>query len=134
MREELFDYKLLISALTSFLSFFFGGFDTGLIVLISFMAMDQMTGLMKGYVNKALSSKTGYRGIMKKAGILLVLIVSVLLDRLINNGTMAFRTLVVYFYVANEALSILENIAKCGVPLPKKLIEVLEQLKNKGGN
>lgn len=62
----------------------------------------------------------------------MVLIVAVLLDRLLNEGTWVFRTLVSYFYIANEGISILENCGKCGIPLPERLLNIFEQLKKKG--
>lgn len=112
-------------------TYIFGGWDTPLMVLIWFMFIDYLTGLTSAAVQNKLNSKIGYKGIAKKASIIMVLIVGVLLDRLINSGNWVFRTLVCYFYIANEGISILENCGKCGVPLPKKLISTLEQLKNK---
>lgn len=112
------------------LTYIFGGWDTCLIVLVAFMALDYLTGVMGAINQRNLSSDIGRRGILKKVTILIVLIVSVLLDRLLN-GTWVFRTLVCYFYIANEAISLLENAVKIGIPVPKKLIQVLEQLKNK---
>lgn len=110
----------------------FGGWDTVLLVLVWFMALDYLTGVLSGFASKSLSSAVGFKGIIKKVTILIVLIVAVLLDRLINNETWVFRTLVSYYYIANEGISLLENAAKIGLPVPEKLIDVLAQLKNKG--
>jgi toxin secretion/phage lysis holin len=96
------------------------------------MIIDYMTGVMAGVIQGKLNSHIGFNGILRKSTILLVLIVAVLLDRLLNQGTWVFRTLVCYFYTANEGISILENAGKCGVPLPAKLLNILEQLKKKG--
>lgn len=85
----------------------------------------------KRSIKNKLNSKVGCKGIAKKASILIILIVAVLLDRLLSNGTWMFRTIVTYFYVANEGISILENCGKCGVPLPQKILKTLEQLKTK---
>jgi toxin secretion/phage lysis holin len=111
------------------LTYLFGGWDTPIIVLLWFMGIDYITGLLSACLQCKLNSKIGYKGIAKKASILVVLIVAVLLDRLLNSGIWVFRTLVCYFYIANEGISILENCGKCGVPLPRKLIKALEQLK-----
>jgi toxin secretion/phage lysis holin len=94
------------------------------------MILDYITGLMRGYINKVLSSDVGLKGIARKAIIFIVLIVAVALDRLLNTGTWMFRSLICYFYIANEGLSLLENCASLGVPIPNKILESLEQLKN----
>ena len=94
------------------------------------MSLDYLTGMIKAYINKQLSSSIGIRGLAKKSLILIVLVVAVLLDRLINT-TWVFRTLVCYFYIVNEGLSILENCGELGLPLPQKLIDALLQLKDK---
>ncbi|AJA50048.1 toxin secretion/phage lysis holin [Clostridium pasteurianum DSM 525 = ATCC 6013] len=112
-------------------TYIFGGWDTPLIVLILFMGIDYITGLVGAAYQNKLNSKIGYKGIAKKASILIVIIVAVLLDRLINNNVWVFRSLVCYFYIANEGISILENVGKTGVPYPPKLLNVLEQLKKK---
>ena len=84
-------------------------------------------------MQKNLNSHTSFIGILRKATIIIVLIVAVLLDRLMNGGTWVFRTLVCYFYIGNEAISLLENATKIGIPIPKKLVKALEQLKKKEG-
>lgn len=124
-------FNIIIAGLGSALTYIFGGWDTSLKVLILFMVADYATGLIHAWMGNKLNSKVGYKGIAKKSLILIVLIVAVLLDRLINKNIWVFRTLVCYFYVANEGISILENCGKCGVPLPQKLLDTLEQLKNK---
>jgi toxin secretion/phage lysis holin len=108
-----------------------GAWDTALGVLILFMVLDYITGFLGGVVNKTLSSSVGFKGLLKKFTILVVLIVAVSLDRLLNSGSWVFRTLVCYFYIANEGISLMENAAKLGLPIPDKLITVLAQLKDK---
>ena len=122
-------FKMLIASIGTGLTWLFGTWDTALIVLIGFMALDYITGLLKGVYNKDLSSYTASRGIAKKSLILVVLIVAVLLDRLLNTGSWVFRTLVCYFYIANEGISLLENCSELGLPIPDKIKEVLIQLK-----
>lgn len=111
------------------LTWFFGTWDTALAVLVCFMVLDYVTGLLRAYVNKEVSSDVGLKGIARKAVIFVVLIVAVLLDRLLNTGNWVFRTLICYFYIANESISLLENCAGLGLPIPEKLKEALAQLK-----
>jgi len=99
-----------------------------LIVLIAFMAIDYITGISVAIINKKLNSETGTRGLLKKLSIILMLIIGVLLDRLVNGGTWVFRTLVAYFYIANEGISIIENSSLIGLTVPNKVKQVLEQL------
>lgn len=115
----------------TWITYILGTWDTALEVLILFMVMDYITGVFGGITNKNLSSSVGFKGILKKVTILIVLIVAVSLDRLLNSGSWVFRTLVCYFYIANEAISLLENAAKIGLPIPQKLVDVLAQLKSK---
>ena len=109
----------------------FGSWDLALTILIVFMVLDYCTGVLKGYVLKQLSSDVGLRGLAKKAVILIVLIVAVCLDRLLNTGHWVFRTLVAYFYIANEGLSLIENCAALGAPVPQQVVDALAQLKKK---
>lgn len=88
-------------------------------------------GLMCGYKGKELNSKIGFNGLKRKFTILIILILAVLLDRLIGQEWI-FRTLVIYFYVAMEGISILENAVKLDVPIPGNLKEALIQLREKG--
>lgn len=124
--------KDYVCFITSFLftcfSYLFGGWDVALQSLILVMGIDYLTGVCKGIKNKNLNSKVGGEGILKKAGYLLVVMLAVILDRLVG-GTEAVRTFVIYSFVANESLSILENWGSMGLKLPKKIFELLEQLK-----
>lgn len=126
-KKEMFNMG--IAGLGTFLTWLLGGWDLALQILIIFIVLDYVTGLLKGAVKKELSSDVGFRGLARKAVILIVLIVAVSLDRLMNTGTWVFRTLVCYFYIANEGISIIENSASLGLPVPRKLTEVLVQLK-----
>jgi len=114
------------------LTWVLGKWDIAIIVLVMFMSLDYILGLLKGKVNNNLNSKTGFRGLAKKSAIFVVLIVAVCLDCLIGNGTWVFRTLVCYFYIANEGLSILENCSQIGIKVPIQIQNALEQLKDKG--
>lgn len=123
-------FKTIIAIAGTLFTWLFGIWDTALIVLITFMVFDYVTGVLRGYINKELSSDVGLKGIARKAVIFIVLIVAVSLDRLLNTGTWLFRTLICYFYIANEGLSLLENAISLGVPVPPKLKEALAQLKD----
>lgn len=105
-----------------------GGMDIAITCLLIAIALDYISGIIKAYECKVLSSKIGFRGILKKVGVLLVVMLAVLIDRVTGN-TGAIRTLVVYYFVANEGLSIIENLAEAGVPIPKSLKKALKSLK-----
>lgn len=106
----------------------FGSWDLPLLTLISVMALDYITGITRGYINKQLSSDYGFRGLYKKISIFYILILAVLIYRLIGHGFM-FRSLVCFWYTANEGTSILENAAAIGLPIPQQLVDALVQLK-----
>jgi toxin secretion/phage lysis holin len=128
--ENLKYFKTIVAIVATLVTWLFGAWDTPLCILILFMALDYATGLLRGYINKELSSDIGLRGIARKAVIFIVLIVAVGLDRLLNMGSWLFRTLICYFYIANEGLSLLENCASLGVPIPQKILDALAQLKD----
>ncbi|NFN80299.1 phage holin family protein [Clostridium botulinum] len=123
-------FKTVIASIGTGVTWLFGAWDLALEVLVLFMVLDYTTGLLRGYVNKELSSDIGLKGIARKAVIFIVLIVAVALDRLLNTGNWLFRTLVCYFYIANEGLSLLENCGSLGLPIPAKILEALAQLKD----
>lgn len=121
-------FNSVVSVVATFFTYLFGGWDMAVIVLISLMSLDYATGVIWAFIQKTLNSEIGFKGLIKKCMILVVLIVAVLLDRMINSGTWVFRTLVCYFYIANEGISLLENISNLGVPIPAKLKDALAQL------
>lgn len=121
--------SIVSGALLAGVTYFLGGWDVALQTLLLVMALDYVTGICKAIKQKKLNSKAGLMGILKKFGYIVIVALSVVVDHLAGN-TGAVRTLVIYFFVANDGLSILENWGAMGLPLPKKLFEVLEQLKN----
>ena len=129
MDNVLNELKIFVAVLGVLFTWLFGAWDTPLIVLIIFMVIDYLTGLTKGYVNKDLSSNIGLKGIARKCVIFAILIVAVMLDRLLNTGNWVFRSLVCYFYIANEGISIMENASELGAPVPAKLKNALIQLR-----
>ena len=106
-----------------------GGWDIALQTLLIVIVIDYVSGICKAIYNKKLNSKVGIKGIIKKFAYLLTVALAVERDK-ITGGTGAIRTLVIYFFVANDGISILENLGGMGIPLPKKLTEVLEQLRD----
>ncbi|WP_294402658.1 holin family protein [uncultured Clostridium sp.] len=119
---------LIFSTTASVLTFLFGNFDVPLQVLIVFVITDFLTGLVKAWFNNNLSSQQGYKGLMKKCGIMVVIMVAVMLDLL--TGTVLFRIPVCWFFIAIEGISVLENLGNIGVPIPKFLLDKLIQIKN----
>ena len=125
-------FNFVTSTLLTSVVYFLGGLDIALKTLLIFMLLDYITGICKAIVNKKINSIIGIKGIIKKVGYLVVVALSVQLDN-ITGGTGALRTLVIYFFVANEGISVLENWGSIGLPLPKKIMETLEQLKKENG-
>lgn len=128
--ERIFDcFKWLVITLATGVTWMLGAWDTPLRILILLMILDYISGVLKGYINKELSSDIGFKGIARKAMIFFILILAVMLDRLLNTGTWIFRTITCYFYIANEGISLLENGVVLGVPVPNKLKDALIQLR-----
>ena len=124
--EKIFNSTVAVVA--TFFTYLFGGWDVAIGILIVCMCLDYATGVSVGYQNNLLNSEVGFKGLVKKFMILVILIVAVMLDRLMNTGTWVFRTLVCYFYIANEGISLLENVSNLGVKIPDKLKDALVQL------
>lgn len=121
-------FNSIVAVVATFFTYLFGGWDIALIVLVAFMVLDYATGVIWAYIQKTLNSEIGFKGLIKKCMILVILVVAVLLDRMINSGTAVFRTLVCYFYIANEGISLLENVSNLGLSIPDKLKVALQQL------
>lgn len=124
--KEIIDSVLAVIA-TTFI-YLIGGLDIALVCLLIAIVLDYISGIIKAYMTKELSSKIGLKGILKKVGILLIVMLSVLVDR-VTGETGAVRTLVIYYFVANEGLSILENLGQAGVPIPESIKKALKVLK-----
>lgn len=122
------EMNYMLSILGTIFVWLFGAWDIPLMILVTVMALDYVTGVTRGYINKQLSSEYGFRGLARKLTIFYVLILAVLIDRLIGQGWV-FRTLVCIWYASNEGMSILENASAIGIPVPQQLVDALEQLK-----
>lgn len=118
-----------IAGLGTFLSFIFGDWDVALQCLVIAVALDYISGIIKAFVNKELSSKIGVRGLLKKVGVFIIVALAVLIDKVTGESGMV-RTLVIYYFVANEGLSIIENLGEAGLPIPDVIKKALKSLKN----
>ncbi|MDE5620355.1 MAG: phage holin family protein [Ruminococcus sp.] len=127
MDKLLQTFSAVVCAVCGFL---WGRLDGLLYALIAFMVMDYITGLISAYIRKELSSAVGFTGIAKKVFIMALVAVGHILDTHVIGDGAVFRSAVIGFYLANEGISILENAGKIGLPIPKKLLDVLAQLKN----
>jgi toxin secretion/phage lysis holin len=125
-------FSIFIGIIGATATWLLGTWDIALKTLVTFIVLDYLLGMLKGWILKKWSSSIGLIGIARKGVIFAVLIVAVYLDRLISNGTWVFRTLVCYFYIANEGLSILENCSQIGIKVPVQIQNALEQLRDKG--
>lgn len=123
--------SMVTAALGACITYLWGGLDTMFIALLIFMALDFVAGVLCGVKAKALDSHKAYLGITRKKMMILVMVaVAVVLDRLLNTPDTA-RVLVIYYYIAMEGISILENAAKLDFPVPSKLKGILLQLQDK---
>ncbi len=130
MRENILYLSTIMGA---GLGYLLGGLDGFLYALIIFMLIDYITGIMIGINKKQISSQIGYKGIFKKCTILLMIIVANIVDVQILKEGDVVRTAVIFFYISNEGISILENVNKLGVPIPKKLVKILQTLDDELG-
>ena len=120
--------QVAITAIGGWLGYFLGGVDGMLIALIVLMALDYLSGVMCAILDKKLSSAVGFKGICKKVLILMLVGVANILDVNVVGSGSALRGAVICFYLSNEGLSLLENAAYLGLPIPEKLREILAQL------
>lgn len=105
-----------------------GGFDGFLYTLLGFILIDYLTGVMVAVIKGQVSSEIGFTGILKKTLILMMVAMGHLLDQNLLGEVDAMRTAVIFFYTANEGISITENLSCLGFPIPEKLKKVLAQL------
>lgn len=128
MKEFWNAVQAVFTAVGGWLGWFLGGCDGLIYALLVFVVVDYLTGLMCAIVDKTLSSEIGFRGIFKKCTIFLMVGIGALIDaQTIATGSVV-RTAVIFFYISNEGVSLIENAAHLGLPIPEKLKAVLEQL------
>ena len=123
--------QIAFSAIGGFIGWLLGGFDCFLYALIAFAVIDYITGVMCAISDKRLSSKVGFKGICRKVLIFVLVGIGNLVDVYVLGEAGVLRTAVIFFYLSNEGVSLLENSAHLGLPIPQKLKSVLEQLHNR---
>ena len=122
----------IAGAIGAVLGFMYGEVGGLFYALVAFMALDYITGIIVAVINKNLSSEVGFKGLAKKLLILVFVAIGHIVDTYILGGTPAAMSAVMLFYIANEGISIIENAAALGLPVPRKLREIMEQIKDKG--
>ena len=128
MKEFWNTIQLIFAAIGGWLGYFLGGCDGLLYALIAFVVIGYLTGIMCAISDHTLSSEVGFRGICRKVLIFLLVGIANILDiHVLGNGSV-LRTAVIFFYISNEGVSLLENAAHLGLPVPEKVKDVLEQL------
>ncbi len=131
MREFWNTIQLVFTAIGGWLGWFLGGCDGLLYALIAFVVIDYITGVMCAIVDKKLSSAVGFKGICKKVLIFALVGGGHILDAFVIGSGSVLRTAIIFFYLSNEGVSLVENCAHLGLPVPQKLKDVLEQLHNR---
>lgn len=122
--------QIIFSAFGGFIGWFLGGNDGFIYALLAFVVIDYITGIMCAIADKELSSEVGFKGICKKVLIFALVGIGNLLDIYILGQAGILRNVVIFFYLSNEGVSILENASHLGLPVPEKLKEILKQLHN----
>ena len=131
MRSIWTGIQIAFSAIGGFIGWFLGGFDGFLYALIAFAVIDYITGVMCAISDKMLSSEVGFKGICRKVLIFVLVGIGNLVDVYVLGEAGVLRTAVIFFYLSNEGVSLLENSAHLGLPIQQKLKSVLEQLHNR---
>lgn len=124
-------FKNIMAAVCTLISFLFGDMEGMLIALIALIILDYISGVIAAAVEKRLSSAVGAKGIAKKIFMLLIVALANIVDINVIGDGHVLKTVTVVFYICNECISLIENAGRIGVPVPKKLLDVLEQLKNR---
>lgn len=128
--DKIFDgVKFAAAGIGGVLAYIWGPWDALIIALVAMVVIDYITGVIKAAVQGKLSSSVGFKGLLKKVAIFLLVAVGVMVDRIIPATNEAVRSAVIFFYIANEGLSILENSGELGLPLPNSLKKALEKMK-----
>ena len=128
MKEFWNTIQLIFAAVGGWLGYFLGGCDGLLYALIAFVAIDYITGVMCAISDKTLSSEVGFRGICRKVLIFLLVGIGNIIDVQVLGSPGVLRTAVIFFYLSNEGVSLLENASHLGLPVPDAIKTVLEQL------
>lgn len=122
------NFDTLVGVCGGIVTYLLGGWDIAMITLAVFMVLDYITGMIASWITKKWNSETGAIGLVKKGTIILLIVLGVFLDRLMGD-TYIFRNVIAMFYIANEGLSVIENCGRIGLPVPKRLFNAFEQLR-----
>ena len=133
MKEFWNTIQLVFAAIGGWLGYFLGGCDGLLIALVVFVVVDYLTGVMCAIADHKLSSAVGFKGICRKVLIFLLVGIANILDVQVIGSGSVLRMAVIFFYISNEGVSLVENAAHLGLPVPDKLKDVLEQLHDRDG-
>lgn len=131
MKEFWNSIQLVFAAIGGWLGWFLGGSDGPLYALIAFVVIDYVTGVMCAVADRQLSSAVGFKGICRKLLIFILVGIANILDVHVIGAGSILRTAVIFFYISNEGVSLIENAAHLGLPVPSKIKGVLEQLHNR---
>lgn len=123
--------KNILAGVCTVLSFLFGDMEGLMVALIALIILDYISGVIAAAVEKRLSSEVGAKGIAKKIFMLLIVALANIVDINVVGDGHVLKTVTVVFYICNECISLIENAGRIGVPVPKKLLDVLEQLRDK---
>ena len=134
MKEFWNTIQLIFSAVGGWLGYFLGGCDGLLYALMAFVVIDYITGVMCAIINRELSSAVGFKGIFRKVLIFLLVGIANIIDVQVIGTGAVLRTAVIFFYISNEGVSLLENAGHLGLPIPEKIKTVLEQLHDRAEN
>lgn len=134
MKEFWNTIQLIFSAVGGWLGYFLGGCVGLLYALIAFVVIDYITGVMCAIINRELSSAVGFKGIFRKVLIFLLVGIANIIDVQVIGTGAVLRTAVIFFYISNEGVSLLENAGHLGLPIPEKIKTVLEQLHDRAEN
>ena len=134
MKEFWNTIQLIFFAVGGWLGYLLGGCDGLLYALIAFVVIDYITGVMCAIINRELSSAVGFKGIFRKVLIFLLVGIANIIDVQVIGTGAVLRTAVIFFYISNEGVSLLENAGHLGLPIPEKIKTVLEQLHDRAEN
>ena len=134
MKEFWNTIQFIFTAVGGWLGYFLGGCDGLLYALIAFVAIDYITGVMCAVIDRKLSSAVGFKGIFRKVLIFLLVGIANIIDVQVVGTGAVLRTAVIFFYISNEGVSLLENAGHLGLPIPERIKTVLEQLHDRAEN
>ena len=133
MKEGMNVWHGILTTVGGFFGWFLGGMNGFIYALLAFVVVDYITGVAAAFIEKRVSSAVGFKGIIRKVMIFVLVGIGNIIDTEVIQSGSAVRTAIAFFYLSNEGISILENASVIGLPIPKKLREVLQQLKKDAG-